>query len=33
MIWYYETPSEVFQRKYPGILSDQLRDTVAAFPR
>jgi (p)ppGpp synthase/HD superfamily hydrolase len=32
-IWYYETLSEVFQRKYRGILSDQLRDTVAAFPR
>ena len=32
-IWYYETLSEVFQRKGPAILSNQLRDTVAAFPR
>lgn len=32
-IWYYTALSEVFHRVYPGILSSEFRDTVAAFAR
>ena len=32
-IWYYTELSKVFQRVCPGILSAELRDTVAAFTR
>ena len=30
-IWYYRAVSEIFHRKLPGLLSDQLRETVTAF--
>ena len=30
-LWYYGAVSEIFDREMPGMLSDQLRETVAAL--